>query len=44
MFVLTKSNLIISLIDGEKSLDTIAEKAGIFLESETGLQCYICAV
>jgi hypothetical protein len=44
MFVLTESNLIISLIDGRKSLDTIAEKAGIFLGSETGLQCYICAV
>jgi hypothetical protein len=44
MFVLTESNLIISLFDGVKSLDTIAEKAGIFLGSETGLQCYIYAV
>jgi hypothetical protein len=40
MFVLTKSNLIISHIDGEKSLDTIAEKAGIFLGSETGLRIH----
>jgi len=43
MFVLTESNLIISLIDGVISLDTITEKAGIFLGSEIGLQCYICA-
>jgi hypothetical protein len=37
------SNLIISLFDGVKSLDTIAEKAGIFLGSETGLHYCICA-
>jgi len=35
--------LIISFIAGITSLDTIAEKAGIFLGSELGLQCYICA-
>jgi hypothetical protein len=44
MFVLTESNFIISLFDGVKSLDNVAEKAGIFLESETGLHYCICAV
>jgi hypothetical protein len=44
MFVPTESNFIISLFDGVKSLDKVAEKAGIFLGSETGLHYCICAV
>jgi hypothetical protein len=42
LFVLTESNLIISFIDGAKPLDKVAEKAGIFLGSETGLHYRIC--
>jgi hypothetical protein len=44
MFVLNESNFIISLFDGVKPLDKVAEKAGIILGSETGLHYCICAV
>jgi hypothetical protein len=44
MFVFTESNLIISFPAGVIFLDKVAEKAGIFLGSETGLHYCICAV